>query len=735
MKRILYRLSGVWAKTLMGLFWISTVHANTFYIAQDFQGWAEGTPAVPLCHIEGTLSNTPAITGSVSILLQFEGSGDLRALLLDQGAGVLAGLGLGAADVQVGTGFVDYATGRWSVDWAPVGMVGSFNISASYQSGISSPLEFHQVAGVESATSTNPLIKMGGGLSLATLQPETLRLILRRKSDDTVMGLFCGTGAGELVGATFLNSNLPEFSSGRLNPYNGAWIIDIPTPGLIEDFRVDAVYAAADNPSLASLNEFLGTAPVPPAAPLLRMGGELLHSHPVPGSVSLFLRSHETGRLLGFVEDSTNGMLLGNLLFASRISLSVEGGITYSTGGWFADVSMPGADENLDITASYCYSNGPPRKIVNSPQTIQGTDAAPLLSFSGKARGLPLCPGTVRGWVYQSPSNLLSGTFHDLGDGRLKGGYLFQGIVPVAIQGGIEYTTGLWSVSMTYPGLVGTCSVWVSSLPLHSLSKPWDFNGDWQSDLTVYTNGIWSAQTLAQSNLFHDINWGWSNASPIYGDYEGKGINDWAVYDRASGDWYVRSLRGSLVAWKKNWGYSGAIPVPGDYDRDGVYDYGVFGVADGRWYLLSAVGPVIGWGIQWGGAGATPVPGDYDGDGLYDLAVFDSTSGSWYVRSLVGPVLAWDKQWGWPDARVVPGDYDGDDCWDLAVFNDQTGRWYIQSLTGGVLAWGLQWGWQGAVPVTGDFDGDGTFDLAVYNHDRHRWYIVSLTAGVIAWDR
>jgi hypothetical protein len=724
----------VWRIIFSMVFGIFTVWADTVYIAHESQGQAMGTPAFPLRHLEGILSNTPAITGSVSIHLLYEGSGDLRALFIDQGQGQIVGLGLGAFDVQVATGSLDYTSGRWSVDLMPTGLVGTFNITASYHSGISDRPSFCEISGMESVSSLDPLIKMGGGLSHTDLLPGSTRFVLRRQSDAAVMGIFYDTGVGELVGATFLNSNLPEFAHGTINYRNGAWMLDIPMPGMIDNFQIESDYVA-DNRSLAAVNESVGIAEHSAGTLLLEIGGLFAHPHLVPGSVSIFLRSQATGRLLGFIEDATDGSLSGDLLYASLMPLTVQGVIVHEIGGWFADLAMPGADEDLNISVSYLYSNGPPRKIINSPQTIWGSDVAPLTSFAGQTRGAPVRPGTIMGWFYQQPENRMVGIFRDLGDGRLQGRYLFQGIVPVAMQGVIDYSSGVWSASLPYPGLVGTCSVWVCELPLISLSLPWDYNGDWQSDLAIYTNGMWSAQTLAGSNLFHGIAWGWSGALPIYGDYEGHLINNWTVYDPASGDWYIRSLSGAVLTWKKQWGYFGAFPVAGDYDHDGLYDFGVFGERDGRWYLRSSVGSVLGWGIQWGWQGVTPVSGDYDGDGVYDLAVFDPYSGSWYIRSLNGTILAWSRRWGWPGAHVVPGDYDGDDRGDLAVFDDQTGRWFIQSFTGKVLAWDLQWGWKGAVPVTGDFDGDGAFDLAVYHSDSSRWYVLSLIVGVIAWER
>ncbi|NLB56571.1 MAG: VCBS repeat-containing protein, partial [Lentisphaerae bacterium] len=99
-------------------------------------------------------------------------------------------------------------------------------------------------------------------------------------------------------------------------------------------------------------------------------------------------------------------------------------------------------------------------------------------------------------------------------------------------------------------------------------------------------------------------------------------------------------------------GWPEAVPVAGDFNGDGETDGAVFDRDNGLWYITGDE-EVLAWELQFGMPGALVVPGDYDGDGITDLAVFDTNTGSWYITDLSGEILAWDFQWGWPGARPV----------------------------------------------------------------------------------
>jgi hypothetical protein len=266
-----------------------------------------------------------------------------------------------------------------------------------------------------------------------------------------------------------------------------------------------------------------------------------------------------------------------------------------------------------------------------------------------------------------------------------------------------------------------------------------DYNGDGQSDLTVYytANGTWYAHSAADLTILPGTQWGYKGAKPVPGDFDGDGTSDLAVYDLKTTKWYIQStVSKAALAFGLSWGIPGATPVSGDYNGDSLSDPAFYNSVDGKWYAKSLAGTVLANGRQWGYKGALPMPGDYDGDGISDLAVYDPQNGNWFIQSMAtSTVLAWSKNWGFQGSTAVPGDYNGDGIADLAVYSRFDGKWYILSLSGNLLAYSRQWGYAGAVPVSGDFNGDGVSDLAVYDPGTGKWYIQSMDGTVLCFGK
>ena len=236
-----------------------------------------------------------------------------------------------------------------------------------------------------------------------------------------------------------------------------------------------------------------------------------------------------------------------------------------------------------------------------------------------------------------------------------------------------------------------------------------DFDGDGSTDFAVWRSatGGWFVEGTAGST-----SWGKAGDIPVVGDFDGDGTTDIAVFRPGNGRWYVNGIAGST-----QWGVAGDVPVPGDYDGDGTTDFAVYRPSTHRWFIEG-----IGGSTQWGKDGDVVVPGDYDGDGTTDVAVWRPANGRWYVAGVAG-----STQWGVSTDTPVPGDYDGDGTTDFAVYRPSTGRWYIEGIAGNT-----QWGKPGDVVVPGDYDGDGTTDIAVWRPANGRWYVDGI-AGSTQW--
>jgi subtilisin-like proprotein convertase family protein len=218
-----------------------------------------------------------------------------------------------------------------------------------------------------------------------------------------------------------------------------------------------------------------------------------------------------------------------------------------------------------------------------------------------------------------------------------------------------------------------------------------DFDGDGDSDRSVYRNGAWFAQGQATAFL------GTATDIPVPGDYDRDGDTDRAVY--RDGTWFTQGQA------NVSHGLAGDIPVPGDYNGDGRTERAVFRPSAGAWYVVGQA-PVF-----FGTANDIPVPGDYDNDGDTDIAVFRPSVGGWYVN---GQTTVFH---GLNGDIPVPGDYDGDGDTDKAVFRPSVGGWYVSGQTTSFL------GLSGDIPVPGDYDGDGDTDRAIWRKAVGGWYV------------
>ena len=69
--------------------------------------------------------------------------------------------------------------------------------------------------------------------------------------------------------------------------------------------------------------------------------------------------------------------------------------------------------------------------------------------------------------------------------------------------------------------------------------------------------------------LAQDLQWGFYRNLAVPGDYDGDGIWDLAVFGPEQGMWWIETLDETLLAWDDEWGFESAAPVGGAFARGG----------------------------------------------------------------------------------------------------------------------------------------------------------------------
>jgi hypothetical protein len=218
-----------------------------------------------------------------------------------------------------------------------------------------------------------------------------------------------------------------------------------------------------------------------------------------------------------------------------------------------------------------------------------------------------------------------------------------------------------------------------------------NFDGDSDTDRSVFRNGAWFAQGQTTAFL------GQAGDIPVPADYDGDGDTDRAVY--RNGAWFIE---GRATVFH---GLATDIPVPGDYDGDGDVEPAVFRPSIGGWYILGQATVFLGLSTD------IPVPARYDADTDTDPAVWRPSVGGWYVAGQTTQFL------GLMGDIPVPGDYDATGVIERAIWRPGVGGWYVEGQAAAFV------GLNSDRPVPGDYDGDGDTDRGVWRPAVGGWYV------------
>lgn len=233
-----------------------------------------------------------------------------------------------------------------------------------------------------------------------------------------------------------------------------------------------------------------------------------------------------------------------------------------------------------------------------------------------------------------------------------------------------------------------------------------DFDGDAKEDIAVYNknSGYWDF--LFSNNSYSSQTskkWGGSSGdTPVVGKYDSDDAFDIGYYNirkgffiYSSANGYSTNKKGKVKASSTLKG-SGTSPLSADFNGDGVDDYAIVAGKKAKWTARTTGGSKI-LNSTWGRKGDKPLACDWDNNGVSDQVQVRSENGSltWIVKSNTN--ATYSEVFG--SAGGIPScnhDYDGDGKIDPTVFS--SGSWsYKSSATGETNT--VNFGLDGDIPL------------------------------------
>ncbi|HSJ70873.1 MAG TPA: Ig-like domain-containing protein [Acidimicrobiia bacterium] len=388
-----------------------------------------------------------------------------------------------------------------------------------------------------------------------------------------------------------------------------------------------------------------------------------------------------------------SGVLANDALFttaigtptAVKVSDPVHGSVTVNPDGSFTYVH----DGSESVSDSFTYrpvQNGVQGSVAVVSITVDPVNDAPVAVDDG-----PFAVGVAGGSFTLPVPGVLGNDSDPEGDPltAVKVSDPSHGTVTLNANGSFTYIhdgSGSTSDSFTYRAKDGSGALSnVATVSLTIGVPPVGPSVVHSTGLVDPSQGLWRLYDDA-GGLEASFFFGNPGDYPIFGDWDGDGVETPGMYRQSDGFVYLRNSNTQGAGEIRFFfGNPGDVPIAGDFNGDGFDTVSIYRPSIQTFFIINELGANEGglgaaeFSYVFGDPGDKPFVGDFDGDGVETVGLHRESTGLVYFRNSHSQGNA-DAQFifGDPDDRLIAGDWNGDGAYSPALFRPANTTMYFR---------------------------------------------------------
>ena len=220
-----------------------------------------------------------------------------------------------------------------------------------------------------------------------------------------------------------------------------------------------------------------------------------------------------------------------------------------------------------------------------------------------------------------------------------------------------------------------------------------------------------------------------SNVTTVTITITGGAVHSVGLVDPGSGRWYLYDSAGVQKA-SFFYGNPGDYPIYGDWNGDGVETPGLYRQSDGYVYLRNSnTQGIADIKFFFGNPGDVPIAGDFNGNGFDTVSIYRPSNQTFYIINKLGSgdqglgAAEFSYVFGNPGDKPFVGDFNGNGIETVGLHRESTGFVYFRNThTQGIADAQFFFGDPGDRLVAGDWTGNGTFTPALFRPSNTTMY-------------